>query len=103
MIDGYTFSKHALGRLLDMGVEPDEIRECLTNPDEAYRPRSYAGTTNYVRGRLALSVNDHGNVITALWSTRAAWLADAARPGFESTGRSIRDLPYLPDDVKEGL
>ena len=94
MIDGYTFSKHALGRLLDMGVEPDEIRECLTNPTRRKPSASYPGITNTTRDRLTLCVADDNTVVTALWATEEAWRADYAMSSHHPEGRAPREQMF---------
>lgn len=90
MIDGYTFSKHALGRLLDMNVRPDEVRDCLAEPTKRTRSKSYPGITNTTHGRLTLCVSDDNTVVTALWATAADWRADYAAAPHHAPGRDPR-------------
>ncbi|WP_135235647.1 hypothetical protein [Nocardia sp. CS682] len=76
------FTPHAVGRILDMTLEGDEVRECIANPESVSPSIKYPGTTNVHRGRICVGVVENEGVQyvkTVVWSTQEAWCADLAR------------------------
>lgn len=79
-----TFSKHALQRALDMGVEGHDITAALTKPEYGYWSRKHSGwcaTSGRVSVAFRADVEDEGRwvVLTTLWATEEAWEDDAAK------------------------
>lgn len=94
------FSKHALERLVEMGIAPHQIELTLCDPDETYSSEKYPGTVCYRRGELAMPVEEIDGeltIITALYATVAAWQrAYDAGIATEAEGRGVRDDIRLP-------
>lgn len=89
-----SFTRHALDRLLDMQVEPVEIAKCLSEPDETAPSAKHKGAVNHRRGNLCLGVrleNGVKKVITALWASHEAWLADLERAPYADVKRREHD------------
>jgi hypothetical protein len=88
-IDGFRFSRHALGRALDMLLDPNEIRKCLTRPERVAPCHSYPDMDLYYRDRLTISVaRDSGVVTTILWRTDSHWRRDMRnRPAYKNGRR----------------
>ncbi|MFD4474600.1 hypothetical protein ACFWPU_00585 [Streptomyces sp. NPDC058471] len=66
----WSFSEHALGRALDMALDPEDIRQVLTHPD--VKQPSGPGYPDHCQvwasNRIALVVSpDEQVVITCLW------------------------------------
>lgn len=96
------FTKHALERALEMGVEGEELRDCLLKPEEVFWTHKYQ-MHNYRRGRVTCGVDSSSGVlvvITVLWTTAHDWRADAARGGdLAASGREVRsgvEMAHLP-------
>ncbi|WP_146132516.1 hypothetical protein [Streptomyces solincola] len=78
-ISGWTIRWHALQRALDMAVEGEEIRLCLTEPKLiSDSPERYPKECKiYERGRIAIAVNEETReAITVLWNTGGYWRFD---------------------------
>ena len=96
MTPGWTFTQHALDRLLDMAVKPEEIQRTLLRGQ--YRRHKTRPDQEYVTaGRLTFVVStpdDEGTrrVITALWADQHNWKLDASRPGY---GRKFDRNPTI--------
>lgn len=94
-INGRTIhiTRHAAQRFLDMALDPAEIRECISHPENVAPSRTYPGCTNYRHGRITLATNTTNdgvlNIITAVWSTKEAWDQDFAVAPY--TDRDHRD------------
>lgn len=91
-ISGFSFSRHALGRALDMLLDPNEIRKCLTRPEHVAPCHAYTEMDLYYRDRLTISVaRETGVVTTILWRTDSHWRRDLRnRPAYASKGRRDR-------------
>lgn len=79
-----SFSGHALNRILEMTLEPEEVVNCLESPDDVRESAAHPGSWNYRHGRVTLGVNRYGDclrVVTAVWSTQEDWVEDLARAG----------------------
>lgn len=64
-------TRHAFERAREMGVDLDEIRETIRNPETDYPGSAkYPGTRKATRGRLAVAYKpgDRPLVITVLWN-----------------------------------
>jgi len=91
-IDGFRFSRHALGRALDMLLDPKEIRKCLERPEYVSPCHQYPEMDLYYRDRLTISVaRESGVVTTILWRTESHWRRDLRnRPAYEKGRRERR-------------
>lgn len=73
-------SDHALGRMMDMLIEPDQLADCLLNPDEITPSRKYVGGFNYRKGDITCGVSTDTNgrkrVMTVVWSSQELWDQD---------------------------
>lgn len=86
-IGEFKLTKHAVERALDMGVDPEEIRQCLLNPETVASSHHHRGE-NYRRGRIACAVRNN-HVITIVWSSPEQWQRDIESAG-EYDGRQYR-------------
>ena len=98
-LDDFRLTRHALSRLCDMAVSPDEITEALLRPECVYRSKSYPDFDLFQSGRLTLSVARHREpggkrtVATALWRYADDWEDDYR---FEpAEGREPRSTSHL--------
>ena len=91
-MDGFTFSKHAIERALDMAVDPAVIRECLLRPEVIKKSTRYPQCDLYMLRDITCSVaRDCNLVATIMWRTDEAWRKDLIDgPAFE--GRSYRGV-----------
>lgn len=72
-----SITDHALSRLCEMRLTPDEIKAILFDPDRTHESKKYPGNIVYSRGDHALAtILDHGVLVikTALFSSRGAWV-----------------------------
>lgn len=82
MIDNSTvrFTKHALERIGEMAITPEEIRAALLTPEEVIPSRKYEGCFNRRFGRVTLgtAIDADGVMVvtTVVWSTTKDWQAD---------------------------
>lgn len=86
----WEFSPHALARALDMAVEPDELRDCLNNP-ECIRWSVRHESWHVECGRITIGYRTRGHVgivVTVLWRTAEDWEADYQYPS--APGREPR-------------
>jgi hypothetical protein len=90
MIEQFTITRHAQARILDMGVEPFVIRECLLRPERIRPQNAYPGRKCFDYGDITC-VLDGTDVITVLWRTPELWEKDIAERG-EYNGRSLRQV-----------
>lgn len=89
-ITDYTITRHAQQRILDMGVEPFLIRECLTSPERIRPQHAYPGRSCFDYGDITCVVAESDNtVITVLWRTPELWQHDILTSG-EYEGRTLR-------------
>lgn len=87
-LDDFTMTRHAVSRALDMGIDANEIAECLLRPEMVKPSKSYANTKNYDHGRITLAIRDDHAVVTILWRGAKNWEADLANG--EYAGREHR-------------
>lgn len=89
-IEGFTLTPHAVERALDMALDPEEIRLCLTHPEYIRPSVKYPGRLNYRRGRITCGIEDRSKrVITIVWSDPQGWEADLLGVG-PYAGRAYR-------------
>lgn len=77
------FTRHAVDRLLDMAVPPEQITACLAPEARTSPSKSHPGFTLRDAGDLALSTRTEDGVlvvVTALWTSPEAWEADYQNP-----------------------
>jgi len=84
-IDGITvgFTDHALARMVEMGVTPEEIRGLITNPEETYQSTKYPDATCQRKGKYSIALRQDREricVITILYGSLEDW-CEAARDG----------------------
>lgn len=91
-----TFTRHATERILDMALEPEEVRAALLDPEHQWPSPSYPGFTLMRSGRVTLSTTVEADgtlkVVTVLWATQEAWLQDYQLPTVE--GREPRSVMF---------
>lgn len=71
------FTNHALRRLVEMELTPEEIKKLILEPEEVYESKKYPGDKYHRLGDHALAFRQEDGmyiVKTALYSTTAAWL-----------------------------
>lgn len=88
----FTFCRHALQRALDMGIDGDELRQCLEQPWRVCDSSRGDGRQLYFGDRITCVVSDVGEVITVLWRTAEGWASDLADGGYGD--RHLREEPY---------
>ena len=77
MIADFTFTKHALERILDMDLAPDEVRKCLEFPWRVHPSVQDEGRSLYYGDRITCVVRDDTLlVVTVVWRTDEAWKTD---------------------------
>lgn len=76
----YRFTKHAIQRIEEMLVSPEEVKACLEDPARVYGSKTKVGALNRQRDRLTLTTMEQEDgahvVITALWSRDEDWRKD---------------------------
>ena len=73
----FTFSRHALERILDMDLPPEEVRHCLEFPNVIEQSSRGDGRSLYYGDRITCVVlNDQLEVVTVVWRTDEAWKSD---------------------------
>lgn len=88
-IDDFVISRHAVERILDMRIEPQDVRECLMRPIRVRGQRSYPEHDLYEYGDFACVVHrETKTVVTVVWRTHEAWKADLSAGQYG--GRSVR-------------
>lgn len=76
-ITNFTFSRHALDRILDMDVPPEEVRRCLEFPTLIRESNRGDGRSLYFGQRITCVVRDDGlEVVTVVWRTDEDWKSD---------------------------
>lgn len=88
-ISNFTFSSHALERMLDMDVQPDEVRRCLEFPRFINASDRGDDRSLYFGDRITCVVGADLQVVTVVWRTKKAWKADLASGGYG--GREYRE------------
>lgn len=81
----WIISKHALKRMLEMTLDPDEVVNCLKNPEFVRASERHAGW-NYRRGPITCGVvEDDGKlvVVTVVWSSNDGWANDFRRAEYD--------------------
>lgn len=81
----FIFSPHAVERILDMRLDPAEVRACLERPNHRVKSIKYQPCENWQYGEFTLGIRPDGDtlvIITAVWSSREAWAADFAIGGY---------------------
>ena len=71
------FTNHALRRLVEMELTPEEIKKLILEPEEVYESKKYPGDICHRLGDHALAFRQEDGmyiVKTALYSTTADWL-----------------------------
>lgn len=90
------FTRHATERILDMALDPEEVRAAILDPEHEWPSPSYPGCTLMRAGRIALSTKVEADgalkVITVLWSSQEAWLQDYQLPTI--AGREPRAVMF---------
>lgn len=90
LVTDFNFSRHALERLLDMDVRPDEVRECLESPTDIIESNRGDNRSMYYGRRITCIVNNESNdVVTVVWRTKEFWAEDILVNG-EYDGRTYR-------------
>lgn len=81
----FKFTKHAVQRIEEMLVTPEEVKACLEDPAKVYKSKSKPGALNRKRDWLTLTTMEQEDgahvVITALWSTDEDWRKDIETHG----------------------
>lgn len=89
--DRVTFSRHAVSRALDMGVDSLELSAALFHPEGVFWSVKHESWT-FVSGRVACGVyvdsDGLATVLTALWRSREDWKRDLDRGTYG--GREVR-------------
>lgn len=83
-ISSFTFSAHALERILDMGLDGDEVRACLEFPTRIHpsHQEGHEGRELYYGERITCVVAGAA-VVTVVWRTAEAWEQDIAAGGYQ--------------------
>lgn len=84
-IDGISvmITDHALTRMTEMGVTPEEFKNLLSDPEETYTSQKYPDAKCHRRDKFAMALKLENQcliVITMLYATLEDW-CDAAREG----------------------
>lgn len=94
-IEGWTFSRHALMRAVEMAVDAEELRGVLLKPTRTVYSRKYKNAWVMSNGRISLCVNPEDKVvITVLWDTfdvESGSLTKFSRGMSEAEMKRIRD------------
>ncbi len=91
-------SEHAIQRLVEMQLDPEDIKALLLDPDEVFESRKYPGTFCHRKGEHSLGMHKEGDVLvvhTALYATKVAWLK-ASRDGKLPEDRTLRLDTNIP-------
>lgn len=89
-VSDFTFTKHALERILDMDLPPDEVRRCLELPRDVEETHAGDNRSMFFGERITCVVSNETNeVVTVLWRTPKYWQEDLSRG--EYGGRSLRE------------
>lgn len=92
-ISDFTITWHASQRVLDMGLEPHEVVQCLENPTSVEPCVKYPNFDLYSSGRITCSVaRDTKNLATVLWRFPDGWRQDIVERG-QYEGREYRGEP----------
>lgn len=94
-ISDFTFTRHALDRILDMQVDAETVRGALLGPEYVHPSPSYPHTDLYDYQDITLSVDRAmREVITVLWRWQEGWEADLARGEYHhraaDAGKNLR-------------
>lgn len=88
-ISNFTFSPHALERMLDMDVQGEEIRQCLEFPRFINASDRGDNRSLYFGDRITCVVSADLQVVTVVWRTKKAWKKDLAAGSYG--GREYRE------------
>ncbi|MFI6168838.1 hypothetical protein ACIBCN_18805 [Nocardia sp. NPDC051052] len=87
-----TFTRHALHRILDMGLDAQDVVRCASAPDLTRKCARHPEFTYFHSDQITLSVVERPDgsirVITVLWRTPEQWQTDLERG--EYAGRKLR-------------
>ena len=76
----YTFTNHAIDRMLDMDVDPAEVRKCLESPRYTRASNRGDGRRLYFSDRItAIVQEDNNTVVTVVWRTETQWERDLSK------------------------
>lgn len=94
------FTRHALQRMLEMEITPDQIRKLILEPEDVYDSIKYPDSTYHRRGdhSVAFRLDETKGryvICTVLFSTKAAWLK-ADRDGMLGPDRPLRLDQNIP-------
>ncbi|SKT46678.1 DUF4258 domain-containing protein [Mycobacteroides abscessus] len=89
LAEGFTFSRHALARALDMQVDPRQLRLTLTSPELVEQASDHPGRRYFKRDKLSLLVAADGTVVTVMWRDDKGWKKDFRRGSYG--GRELRE------------
>lgn len=91
-------SNHALTRMVEMGMSPEEIQEIILHPDEIWDSTKYPGTQSHKRGGYTLAIKKNEDcwiICTALYGTLSDWMR-ADREGKLGKDRKLRLDTNIP-------
>lgn len=81
-VTDFTFTAHALDRMLDMNVQPDEVRKCLEFPRHIQQSNRGDDRSLYYSDRITCVVdNSTLRVVTVVWRTQTQWERDLVGNG----------------------
>lgn len=87
-MDEFHVTHHAAARILDMGVDPQLVRECLLRPERIKHQKNYPGRRSFHYGDIFCVVDGENNVVTVLWNSNELWERDITAYG-EYNGRTL--------------
>lgn len=96
------FTNHALKRMVEMEVPPQEVKKLILNPEAVYTTRAYPDSVchSYGEHTMVFRLDEETKryvVITVLYATKAAWMK-ARRDGKLGDGRENERINvFLPD------
>jgi hypothetical protein len=79
---GFTLTRHAIQRALDMAVDPEEIRDAWNKPRDTHKSGT-TGADYLTRGRITL-VTRGDVVVTIMWARQSDWVADHEIGGYDT-------------------
>lgn len=92
------FTDHALARMVEMKVTPEEIQDLILDPEETYSSKKYSDATCQRRGKFSVALDwmntTQVTVITVLYASLEDW-CDAARDGLLAD-RTLRPDTGIP-------
>lgn len=91
-------SDHALARMIEMEITPEEFKALITDPEYVYESLKYPEATCQRRGKFAIALKKGESmhfVITLLYATIDDWY-DAAKDGRLGDKRVLKPNLNLP-------